>query len=187
MNARNLMFATTALLAAAILWFPAGDNAQAATPTWSPAPDLCDASCRCQVSLGNETEQTTTPACYDETTMTILTSTGGCCTGSMYCGSADDCSWTVEISVTNSSEDECCYWIVKDGNPADPIYENTCADSFDHQDSDSAPCGTNHLYNLRAEGAVCPHNGEADCLTIAGSVLAWSQRIHCNSTGMDCP
>ncbi len=182
MNARNLMFATTALLAAVILWFPAGDTAQAA-PTWSPPPLLCEFGCGCSVVLGSEMEETTTPACYDETTMTILSSTPGCCAG---CSIADDCDWTVEISVTNSSETECCYEIIKDGNPAE-LYINSCADSFDHQDSDSAACGSSHLYVLRGEGAECPHNPFDACLTLAGNVKLWEQRVRCDATGINCP
>ena len=182
-----MMFATTAILATAIVWLPEGDSAQAAALAWSPAPFLCDVDCRCTVRLGNEIEETSTPACYDETTMAILSSTAGCCTGSTSCGGAAvDCYWTVEISVTNSSEEECCYKIIKDGTPP-AVYQNSCADSFSQQDSDTAPCGSNHLYTLRAEGAECPHHPDNDCLQVANSVLVWSQRIHCDAAGMDCP
>ena len=178
-----MMFATTAILATAIVWLPEGDSAQAAALAWSPAPFLCDVDCRCTVRLGNEIEETSTPACYDETTMTVLNSTPGCCDG---CDFAEDCSWTVEITVTNSSEEECCYKIIKDGIPP-ALYSNSCADSFNIQDSDDASCGSNHLYTLRAEGAECPHDPDNDCLKVATSVLVWSQRIHCDAAGMDCP
>jgi hypothetical protein len=183
MHARTLMFATTALLSAAILWFPAGDTVLAATPVWSPPALLCDFGCGCSVSLGSEFEETTAPVCYDETTMTILSSTPGCCAE---CSVADDCDWTVEISVTNTPGNECCYQIIKDGTPP-ALYSNSCSDSFDDQDSDSAPCGSNHRYVVRAEGAECPHDPDAECLTLEDSVLVWSQRVHCNASGINCP
>jgi hypothetical protein len=182
MNARQAMIVTTALLSGAILWFPAGDTAQAAAPAWSPPQGLCNFGCGCGVSLGSEMEETTTPACYDETTMTILSSMAGCCAG---CDEAEDCSWTVRISVTNTvGEDECCYEILKDGSE---IFANSCTDSFNHPDSDTAPCDSSHLYVLRGEGAACPHSSMASCLTLMGNVKLWEQRVHCNASGINCP
>ena len=123
------------------------------------------------------------PACYDETTMTILSTMGGCCDK---CDDPQDCEWTVRISVTNTSSDECCYEILKDGNE---IFEHSCTDSFNHPDSDSAPCDSSHLYVLRGEGADCPYDPppKPECLTLMENVKLWEQRVHCNSTGMNCP
>ena len=118
MNARKLMIFTTALLSAAILWFPIGDTARASTTVWSPPQGLCAFGCGCGVSLGSEMEETMVPACYDETTMTILSTMGGCCDK---CDDPQDCEWTVRISVTNTSSDECCYEILKDGRQISSI------------------------------------------------------------------
>ena len=188
MNARKVLVSVTALVAALIAWFPLSPPAEAApSPAFAPAPMLCEFECRCTVVLGTENEETTVPLCYDETTMAPLSSTTGCCDGSATCTQEDDCSWTVKITVENDSEeDECCYEIIKDGNE---IYENSCTDSFSHQDSDSAACGGSHLYVLRGEGADCPHTPmmPAERLFLMHNIKLWEQRVHCQFDGSECP
>jgi hypothetical protein len=150
------MVCVTALLAAVIAWFPLSPPVEAASPpSLAAIPMVCDFDCRCTVVLGTPNDEEVELLCYEKVTMELLTSTTGCCDGSATCTQADDCSWTVKITVENDSEeDECCYEIIKDGNE---IYENSCTDSFSHQDSDTAACGGSHLYVLRGEGADCPH------------------------------